>query len=100
MLIRESLDESIHCPLLGLAFVVCVRKDIYATSKESVVTMLNSVLKTAKDLKASPIAAKLIAAEYQLEENKISEWLSITHWAENAEIDTNLLQKVNQNLQI
>ena len=79
-------------------FVVCVRKDIYAAEKESVVTMLNSVLMTAKDLKASPIAAKLIAAEYQLEENKISEWLSITHWAENAEIDTNLLQKVNQKL--
>ena len=79
-------------------FVVCVRKDIYAVAKVSVINMLNSVLNTANDLKSSPIAAKLIAAEYSLEESQVEEWLSITDWTKKAEIDSNLVLDVQHKL--
>ena len=79
-------------------FVACVRKDISPAAKSRVINMLNVVLNTAKDLKLSPIAAKLIAAEYSLEESQVKEWLSITHWAQKAEIDTNMLQDVQHKL--
>ena len=79
-------------------FVVCVRKDINASAHSTIIQMLNSVLQTANDLKASPIAEKLIAAEYSLKESEVTKWLEITHWAKNAEIESKLLGRVHKKL--
>ena len=79
-------------------FVVCVRKEVYAQHQESIINMHNAVLNTAEELKTSPIAAKLIAMEYSLQISEVTEWLSITQWAQSAGIDTKLLHEVQQKL--
>ena len=79
-------------------FVICVRKDLYAQAQDTILEMINAVLKTAQELNNSPIAAKLIAAEYSLKVEEVSEWLTLTEWAKNTDIEANLLQNVHDKL--
>jgi len=57
-------------------FVVCVRKNILAKYKKEINIMLQTVLDIAQDLKASPIANKLIAANYGLKLEDVDTWLA------------------------
>ncbi len=79
-------------------FVVCVRKDLYAQAQDRILSMVSAVLKTAQELKDSPIAEKIIAAKYSLQLQEVSEWLTLTEWAKNTDIDANLLQNVREKL--
>jgi len=79
-------------------FVTCVRKSALKEHKSHIDRLMNSVLKTANELKGSPLAEKLIAREYQLDMPDIKEWLKTIEWHSSVTLNTKLIKKVKMKL--
>jgi len=79
-------------------FVVCVRKNILAKYKKQIHIMLQTVLDTANDLKQSPIATKLIAANYGLEIDDVETWLAMTDWEKEPNLSSDTIEHIKTTL--
>ncbi len=79
-------------------FVTCVRKDLLKQHPKQIEQMMKSVLKSAKNLKKSPIAEQLIAEQYQLELVDVKTWFKSTHWYKNISLDSRLINDVEVKL--
>lgn len=62
------------------AFAIAVRREVWNDRKQEVITMMNTVLDRAHQLKSQPNAAQLISNRFGLKEDQVSEWLGLTHW--------------------
>jgi len=79
-------------------FVICIKPSFYQAQKESIDAMLQCVFDTAQELKASPLAAKLIAARYQLKIQAVKEWLKTVDWASTLELNPGQISKTKATL--
>ncbi|MBT8142239.1 MAG: ABC transporter substrate-binding protein [Gammaproteobacteria bacterium] len=79
-------------------FVVCVRKSVLQNHSDLISSILQSVFECAEELKASPIAAKVIAATYALDVDETRKWLKLTDWATSIDLNPDTLDQIKDTL--
>ncbi|WP_251359871.1 PhnD/SsuA/transferrin family substrate-binding protein [Kangiella sp. TOML190] len=79
-------------------FVTCVNKSVLNKHPKQIKQLMKQVLKTARQLKQSPITPKLIASHYQLQLKDVKTWLAATQWQKHKKLDMKLIKKVEAKL--
>ena len=63
------------------AFVICAARDTLASKRLEIERLIGEVGREARALAESSDAAADIAAQYELGEASVAQWLSVTKWA-------------------
>lgn len=89
------IDE---CPTPWPAFVVVASDKLLGEAPQAVETALAIVQEEARQLKANPLAAKLIAERFGLKTQDAQIWFDAVRWSTHSEVETTTLIQVADTL--